>query len=573
VISGLVALTLTPALCAGLLRHTRADTTNRFFRWFNRSFDGVRGRYLRGAGGIIGRPRAGVAAFLVVVGLAVLLFRKVPGAFIPIEDKGFFVVSINLPDAASRQRTDEVVGQIEQMILADSSVMRTVSLVGFDFLTFSSQSNSATMFVGLKPWDERKKKSQSVDGIVQRLSFRLFQMKEAFAFAFNFPEIPGLGRTAGLELNPQARAGQDYRVFAGQVQALAQDINRLPVVQGAQTQIRANVPQLFVKVDEEAAHARGVGTGQIFSTLQAMLGSLYINDFNLYGRTYRVQAEAQTQFRQRPEDVGRFYVRNDHGDMIPLSALVTSEMRGGPAVISRFNGFPSALLTANPAPGRSSGEVIQAVEKLIADKYAAQGIGYAYSGQSYQERTAGGGGGLVIALGLIMVFLVLAAQYESWAIPFAVLLGIPFGIFGALLGAWLRGMPNDVYFQVGMIAVMGLAAKNAILIVEFANELRAQGKSIREAALEAARQRLRPILMTSFAFILGVSPLLIASGAGAASRHSIGTGVFAGMLVATLVGIFFIPLFFTLIRGLADRGLARRGRTAPAPVPASPEAK
>jgi multidrug efflux pump subunit AcrB len=381
-----------------------------------------------------------------------------------------------------------------------------------------------------------------------------------------------LGRTAGLELNPQARAGQDYRTFAGQVQALVQDINHLPVVQGAQSQIRADVPQLFIKVDEEAAHARGVGTGQIFSTLQAMLGSLYINDFNLYGRTYRVQAEAQSEFRQRPEDVGRFYVRNDHGDMIPLSALVTSEMRGGPAVISRFNGFPSALLTANPAPGRSSGEVIQAVEKLIADKYAAQGIGYAYSGQSYQERTAGGGGGLVIVLGLIMVFLVLAAQYESWAIPFAVLLGVPFGVFGALLGAWLRGMANDVYFQVGMIAVMGLAAKNAILIVEFANELRAQGKPIRDAALEAARQRLRPILMTSFAFILGVSPLLIASGAGAVSRHSIGTGVFAGMLVATLIGIFFIPLFFSVIRGLADRARSRGGRTVPAPVPAAPEA-
>ena len=573
VISGLVALTLTPALCAGLLKYSTAETTNRFFRWFNRGFDRTRGRYIRGAGGIIARPKAGIAMFVVVVGLAVLLLRKVPGAFIPIEDKGFFVVSVNLPDAASRQRTDSVVAQVEKMILADPSVARTVTLVGLDLLTFSNQSNSATMFVGLKPWDERPKKSQSVDAIIQRVSYGLFQMKEAFSFAFNFPEIPGLGRTAGLEINPQARAGQDYRTFAGQVQALVADINKLPVVQGAQSGIRANVPQLFVKVDEEAAHSRGVETGQIFSTLQSMLGSLYINDFNLYGRTYRVQAEAQTEFRQRPEDIGRFYVRSAHGDMIPLSALVTTEMRGGPAVFSRFNGFPSALVTANPAPGRSSGEVIQAVEKLIADKYAAQGIGYAYSGQSYQERTAGGGGGLVIGLGLVMVFLVLAAQYESWAIPFAVLLGVPFGVFGALLGAWVRGMANDVYFQVGMIAVMGLAAKNAILIVEFANELREQGKPIREAALEAARQRLRPILMTSFAFILGVSPLLIASGAGAASRHSIGTGVFSGMLIATLIGIFFIPLFFTLIRGLADRARARGGRTVPAPVPASPEIK
>ena len=313
-----------------------------------------------------------------------------------------------------------------------------------------------------------------------------------------------------------------------------------------------------------------------------MLSTLYINDFNLYGRTYRVQAEAQAPFRQRPEDLGRFYVRSDRGEMVPLSALVSTEMRGGPSILSRFNGFPSALVTGAPKAGRSSGEVLEAVERLVADKYAAQGIGYGYSGQSYQEKISAGGGQLVIGLGLILVFLVLAAQYESWAIPFAVLLGVPFGVFGALLGAWIRGMASDVYFQVGMIAVIGLAAKNAILIVEFANTLRAEGRSVRDAAIEAARQRLRPILMTSFAFIFGVSPLVVAGGAGAASRHSIGTGVFAGMLAATLIGIFFIPLFFSLIRGVADRGLFRRrepvavsaggGPFAP-PRPASPEAE
>jgi len=563
VISGIVALTLTPALCATLLRHAPGESKNRFFRAFNHGFDRVRTRYLGAAGRLVGAPKAGVAVFLVMVVLTFLLYKKVPGAFIPPEDKGFFVLAVQLPDAASRQRTEDVVKRVEQIVLSDSSVASAVSLVGLDLLTFSQQTNSATMFVRVKPWGQRKRKDQSLDAIVDRVNGRLYGIKEAFSFGFNFPEIPGLGRTSGLEMNLQARSGQDYQAFAGVAQSFVRDANALPEIQGVTTLIRADVPQIFVKVDQDAAYARGVGPAQIFSTLQAMLSTLYINDFNLYGRTYRVQAEALPEFRQKPEDIGRFYVRSSHGDMVPLGALVTSEMRGGPSIISRFNGFPSALVTGQPKPGRSSGEMLAAVERLVADQYASQGIGYAYSGQSYQERVSAGSSALVMGLGLIMVFLVLAAQYESFAIPFAVLLGVPFGIFGALFGAWLRGMPNDVYFQVGMIAVIGLAAKNAILIVEFASELRSQGRSVREAALQAARQRLRPILMTSFAFIFGVSPLVVAGGAGAASRHSIGTGVFAGMLVATLVGVFFIPLFFSVIGGLT-RGAQAATATAPA---------
>ena len=563
VLSGIVALTLTPALCAMLLRHSTAETTNRFFVAFNRWFDRTRGRYVARTGRIIGRPKPWLAAFAVMVAVTLVLARRVPGAFVPAEDKGFFVLALQLPDAASRPRTEAVVARIEQMALADPAIEKTTTLVGLDLLTFSQQTNSATMFIRLKPWAERKRKELSLEATLGRVNGGLFGIKEGFAFAFNFPEIPGLGRTSGLELNLQARASQDYGQFAGIAQRFAQDVNQLPEVTGAATLVRANVPQLYVNVDREAARARGVSNGQIFSTMQAMLSTLYINDFNLYGRTYRVQAEADSPFRQRPEDIGRFYVRSRSGEMVPLGSLVTTEMRGGPSIISRFNGFPSALVTASPAPGMSSGQMIAAVERLLAEQYEPQGIGYAYSGQSYQERVAGGGGGMVIVLGLVLVFLVLAAQYESWSIPFAVLLGIPFGFFGALLGAWLRGLPQDVYFQVGMIAVMGLAAKNAILIVEFASSLRNQGLSIREAAMEAARQRLRPILMTSFAFIFGVSPLVIASGAGAASRHSIGTGVFAGMLIATLVGIFFIPLFFSVIRGWAERVRLRRA-SAPA---------
>jgi multidrug efflux pump subunit AcrB len=287
-----------------------------------------------------------------------------------------------------------------------------------------------------------------------------------------------------------------------------------------------------------------------------MLSTLYVNDFNMYGRTYRVQIEAQPQFRQRPEDINRLYVRSSSGEMVPLGTLVRTEMRTGPSIVNRFNGFTSALVTGAPKPGRSSGEMLNAIDKLIADKYAPLGIGGAYSGQSFQERASAGQGGFVFGLGIIIVFLVLAALYESWSVPFAVLLGVPFGIAGAFLGIFLRGQPSDVYFQIGLITVVGLAAKNAILIVQFASELRHKGMPIHEAAVEAARERFRPILMTSFAFILGVSPLTIASGAGAASRHSLGTGVFAGMLVATTVGVFFIPLFFSVIRRISERGRA-----------------
>ncbi len=307
----------------------------------------------------------------------------------------------------------------------------------------------------------------------------------------------------------------DIRKFAELVNEYTQQANAQPELQGVQSLMRVNVPQIYVKVDREKVKSLGVSLTEVFQTLQTMLSTLYVNDFNLYGRTYRVQLEAQSQFRQKPEDIGRLYVRGPDGAMIPISSLVRSEFRGGPSLVQRFNGFTSALVTGQPKPGYSSGQMLAAVRRVADSAFAPRGVGYAFSGQSYQEGVAGGQAGLIFVLGLVMVFLVLAAQYESWSIPFAVLFGIPFGAFGAFLGVWLRGMASDVYFQIGLLVVVGLAAKNAILIVEFASQLRAQGRSIREAAVEAAHERFRPILMTSFAFILGVAPLLIASGAGA----------------------------------------------------------
>ncbi len=564
-LSGMVALTLTPALCGLLLKESSTDAnTTGFFGWFNRTFSKATDRYAHSVDGVLRRPSIWIAVFLVLVGLGGLLWVRIPTAFIPTEDKGYMAMSIQLPDAAGLQRTRAVVEQVEQVLRAEPAVVNIVVLAGLDLLSRANSTNGATIFVNLKDWDERKSKDV-LDAIAGRVNGRLFAMRDANAFAFNLPEVPGLGATAGVEINLQNLSGMDIREFAQRVQDFQKGSGQLPASAGLNTSFRSSVPQLYVTVNREAAKSRGVNLGDLFGTMQAFLSDLYINDFNLFGKTYRVQAEAQQQFRQKPEDIGRLYVRGNGGAMIPLSALTTQAFRSAPTVVQRFNGFTSAQFTGAPKPGRSTGELLNQVEGLVQTQFASAGVGVSYSGQSYQERVSSGDAALVFVLGLVMVFLVLAAQYESWSIPFAVLLGVPFGVLGALLGIWLRGQANDVYFQVGMIAVVGLAAKNAILIVEFANDLRSHGMALHEAAVEAARERLRPILMTSFAFILGVLPLMLASGAGAASRHSIGTGVFAGMLFATSIGIFFIPLFFQTIRGLAERGNAKPAPAAPAP--------
>ncbi|HEX6809867.1 MAG TPA: multidrug efflux RND transporter permease subunit [Gemmatimonadaceae bacterium] len=561
IISGIVALTLTPALCAVLLRHESAEHQHGIFGWFNHRFSRLTDRYVQGVEHALDHARPWIAAFVVILGLIFIMIRIVPTAFLQTEDKGYFAISVELPDDASLQRTNAVVQHVEQYLLARHDVRHVVALVGLSLIQGASQTSSATMFVNLKPWDERA----NAGDILNQANGQFFQNRDATIFGFNLPEIPGIGVTSGLELNLQDQGVNDLQRFAAIANEFASDANKLPQVQQARASIRVNVPQIYVDVDRAKAKSLGVSLSDLFQTLQSLLGTLYVNDFNLYGKTYRVQIEAQQPYRMQPNDIGSLFVRGGNNQMIPVSALTKVEFRSGPNIVTRFDGFTSALVTASPGNKRSSGEMLDAVENLARTKYAALGVGEGLSGQSYQER-ASAGGGLVLSLGIIMVFLVLAAQYESWSIPFAVLLGLPFGVLGAYLGMWLRGIPSDVYFQIGIITVVGLAAKNAILIVEFASEQRAQGKSVRDAAVEAGRERLRPILMTSLAFILGVVPLVVAGGAGAVSRHSIGTAVFAGMLFATSIGTLFIPLFFALIRRASEHVFGHHGASQPAPA-------
>ena len=551
ILSGIVALTLTPALCTLLIKDEH-PTKGRFFTAFNSGFDRFTNIYHGGVHGVLRRPKTFLAAFAVILALIVVLFKSIPGGFVPTEDKGYFALAVSLPSGASRQRSDSVVAKIERIVASKPGVKNVISLVGYDFIMTANQTNITTMFVMLEPWEERTDAATSIGAIIGAVNRDLSQVPEATAFAFNLPEISGMGTTAGLEMNLLDRSGGSVKEFAGLVQEYVGAAGKSPDVSRPRALISINTPQVYVTVDREKVKSLGVSLTDVFQTLQTMLSAMYINDFNLFGRTYRVQAEAQPQFRVSPGDIGKLYVAGPGGAMVPISSLITMEFIGGPSVVSRFNGFTSALITAEPGAGKSSGQMMRAVE-AAARPFADRGVAYAYSGQSYQEKLAQGQGNTVFILGIILVFLVLAAQYESWSIPFGVILGVPFGVLGALIGILLRGVPNDLYFQIGLVTVIGLAAKNAILIVEFANGLRVGGATVREAALEAAKDRFRPILMTSFAFILGVVPMLIASGAGAQSRHSLATGVFSGMLIATAIGVLFIPLFFFLIAGAGEK--------------------
>ncbi|MET0517053.1 MAG: multidrug efflux RND transporter permease subunit [Nitrospiraceae bacterium] len=557
-ISGFVALTLSPALCALVLKPGH-ETRRGLFGLFNRAFDWVQHHYANSVGLTLKHTAVSLAIFAVVITVAVSLFRTVPMAFLPEEDQGYFITVVQLPDGASKKRTDAVLDRIEEYYLSIPAVYGTQTLSGQNFVFNTRGTNTATMFAPLQHWDERKGKENHVKTIIGG-AFREFgKIPEALVLAFNAPSIRGLGATGGFSVQVQDPSGGDFKKFAAAAQEFVAKARQDPAIGAASSSLRVSAPRVHAKINRERAKALGVPISEVFDTLQAFFGNLYVNDFVKFGRVYRVQTEAEPQYRSSPSDISKIYVRalnvsNGQGPtMIPLDTVVSTTYSSGPDPVTHFNGFNTALVLGAAAPGHSSGQALDALERAAQEVLGPQGFEIDWSGISYQERQVGAQSVLAFGFGLLMVFLVLAAQYESWTVPFAVILAVPFGVFGALLAVWFWGMANDIYFQIGLVTLIGLAAKNAILIVEFANQRYEHGLSLVDAAMEAARLRFRPIIMTSMAFILGVVPLVIASGAGAASRHSIGTGVLGGMLAATFLAVFFVPLFFVLVRTLNPR--------------------
>ncbi|MBW4583567.1 MAG: efflux RND transporter permease subunit [Tildeniella nuda ZEHNDER 1965/U140] len=557
VLSTFNALTLTPALSAILLRQ-EAPKRNWLFDRFNWAIDKTRNGYTRSLQQLV-RARfivLGVFALL-LVGTGVL-YTRVPTAFLPEEDQGYFITLIQGPDGVSLNYTGDVMNRVEQEILKSPDVVGTFSVGGFSFS--GNTANQGIIFTALKPWEERKKEGQSAQAILGKLRGAISGITDARIIPVNPPAIQGLGTVGGFQFELQDRqtGGELDPLVATMGQIIGQAAQTPGLLQVYST-YSASTPQLRVDVDRNKAEALGVPIDQVFNTLQTLLGSQYVNDFDLDRRTYRVYVQADKQFRANPGDVGRLQVRSSNNDqMIPLSSFVTLTPIVGAQTINHYNLFRSVEITGGPAPGFSSGQALQAMEDIAA-KVLAPTQGYEWSGTSAEELSSGGQAPLIFGLGIVFVFLVLAAQYESFIDPVIILLAVPLAILGALLALTLSGLSNDVYSQIGLVMLIGLSSKNAILIVEFANQLREQGLSVTKAAVESAQERLRPILMTSFAFILGLLPLVFASGAGAASRRSLGTAVAGGMLVSTILSLFIVPILYIIIVSLEDRFRSRKG--------------
>lgn len=539
VISGIVALTLTPALCAILLKTTHGESA--FFRAFNNGFRRLTNLYINTVSLTLRHTLIGTVVFAGIVSLAIYLIKIVPESFVPPEDQGYVVTATILPDGATLARTTKTAEAVRAAIAEDPAVSHQFVVNGFDLIGGGNKTSSATMFVAFKDWSER---TATAEDIVNKLFGIGMQQPDGIAIAFNPPAIRGLGTAGGFEVYVQARGSSDPLQLSGVVSNLIDALNQEPRLAGINTFFRPTVPQFFIEVDEAKAISQRVPIADIYATLQSTMGSLYINDFNKSGRTYRVQLQAEPQYRMKPEDLGRVYVRSQSGAMVPMSALSKINTIVGAEQLERYNGLLSAKIMGGGAPGVSSGDAIKLVEEIAA-KNLPDNYQIAWTAQAYQEKRTGSAAILAFSFAIIMVFLILAAQFETWSLPLAVIMAVPFALTGALLAILVRGMPNDIYFQVGLITLIGLAAKNAILIVEFASQKMKEGMPVAQAAVEAARLRFRPIVMTSMAFVLGIVPLVIASGAGAAARRSMGTGVFGGMLLATFVATIFIPLFFT----------------------------
>jgi HAE1 family hydrophobic/amphiphilic exporter-1 len=562
-ISAFNALTLSPALAAMLLRPRRRSTglLARAFGAFNRWFDWTTHGYVRVSHALTRKAVVGIAvlaAFAVATGL---LGRRLPTSFVPAEDYGYLMINLQLPPAASLERTDVALRQVDQILLNTPGIENFNTIGGFSLSNRVTASNNAFYFVGLKPWSEREGSGQEAQAIVTRLNaaFRR-EVPQATVFAAMPPSIPGLGTQGGFSLWLQDRSGGSIEFLDDTLQKFLAAARKRPELAGVTSPFSAAVPQVYVNVDRDKVLKQGVALADVYQTMQTFLGGLYVNQFNRFGRQWRVFMQAEGAQRTEPADISQFYVRNNDGEMVPLSTLQSTGPASGPQYTNRFNVYRAVQVTGSAAPGYSSGQALDALED-VARTTLPREFGYDWSDLSYQERRASGGTGSLFALSLLFVFLILAALYESWSLPFSVLLGTPIAVFGAFAALWARGMENNVYAQIGLVMLIGLAAKNAILIVEFAKQAYERVTPLLDAALEGARLRLRPIIMTSFAFILGCLPLGQASGAGAVARRIMGTTVIGGMLAATLLAIFLIPVTFYVIERFTSK-------QAPASAPA-----
>ncbi|MDX1588722.1 MAG: multidrug efflux RND transporter permease subunit [Oleiphilaceae bacterium] len=556
VISGVVALTLTPAMCARLLDGEPREVSKPF-QWFNRAFAAITNGFVAGVNLLLRHAVVGVLLFFALIGGSVWLLSQLPEGLVPQEDQGFVLMAPFLPPASAQPRTEAVRDELNGMLMDMEEVEDVVSFAGFDLLAGARRPNAGIAFVTLKDWGEREGEGQDAQSIAKRIMGMGAQVEEANVLSFSPPPIRGLSLTGGVEGFLQSQGDMSVEELHELAQRFVAAANERPELTNARTSLDVSIPRYRAEVDRVKARALGVPIDEVFSAMQSTFGSLYINDFTLLGRNWQVNMQAEGEFRNQPEDLDRIFVRANNGTMLPVSSLVTLTREQGADIINRFNVYPAANITADPAPGYTSGDALRVMKELAREILGPENpLGWV--GEAFQLEEAADAGGIAFGLGLLMVFLILAAQYERLTLPLAVATAIPFGVFGAALASLLRGFPNDIYFQVGLLVLIGLAAKNAILIVEFAAQNRRNGMSATEAASEAARQRFRAIMMTAMTFIVGTLPLVFATGAGAASRQEIGTVVVGGMIAASTLALFFVPLFYRLFEDLATWQQGRR---------------
>lgn len=553
VFSSINALSLSPALCALLMRPS-SGKKNLFYRAFNWTLDlGTKG-YVGIVGFAVRKFALSALVFIGVVGAGGYTFSKLPTGFVPQEDMGYLLVSAQLPDAASKQRTRAVGQQVDEILAETEGVEASVALIGYSLIDGAASSSTVSFIVVLDPWDERTTPETSLRGVIMGLMAQFQEIPDAQIFAFPVPSIPGVGLVGGFDMQLQDRSGGDITGLAQAADALVAAANQDPSLTRVSSGLRANVPQLYVDVDREKVKQMGISLQTVFGTLQTYLGSVYANDFNEFGRTYQVRLQGESDARAVPEDIDQLRMRAADGRVVPLASVADVEQRVGPASIVRFNLYPAAAIKGGAAPGVSSGQSLEIIERVKEATLPGPSYGVAWNGLSYQEKEASGGAGAIFLLAIFLVFLVLSAQYESWMLPVAIILAVPLGLLGAALGTMLTPFGNNVYTQIGIVLLIALISKNAILIVEFAKEQRESGLSVVDAAIEASRLRFRPILMTVVSFVFGTAPLVLATGAGAGARVALGVSVFFGMILATVLGLVLTPSLYRMVQGLAERG-------------------